>query len=259
MMCKLLGPIDEEPLQPRRLRLVIEDATSTSTTTTAVVSRAAPRPGWPVSGLALELAAVRSVHAPGQPIELRARLLNVGVRELIVLRRASNLDLQLRICDPAGRPLAWLEPAVPPPRPTRQELVALPPGAALPLAPWEELAQLNRRVVEGRLRTGQFLVTAIYRTDSGLCEPRRLDPRAWVGAVVANQLLLTVSEVPAPIDAVRTTVRELTEEARLEEACTQEVRLPRGRSTRPARSALAPLASGPCGVRALFHSRPSRR
>ncbi len=156
------------------------------------------RPGWPVGDLVLRLLPTRTVYQPGEALGLRAMLVNTGQRDLAVLGRASHVELALVTRDRLGRPLASLDPMVPPPRPASTELRLLPPGGFLELRGWELLAAVNRRVCAGQVRLGSFRVCAVYRTDTGITgDLRALDGRAWADAVASNELLLTVQRAPA--------------------------------------------------------------
>ena len=144
-------------------------------------------------GLRLELRARKTQYAAGEALELTAWLINDGASSLVVLNRASHVDLGIDAANEADEFLTSLLPPEPPEPPTAADLATLQPGGELELADWELLSRVNQQIRAGNGRSGRFTVTARYHAGSGLTENlRKLDPSAWVGSLTSNAVVLEV-------------------------------------------------------------------
>ena len=143
--------------------------------------------------VALELRAPKTLFEAGEPLELTAWLVNETAEPIVVLRRASHVDLGLDAKNRDGEFITALLPPEPPPPPTTADLATVAPHGELELLDWELLDRVNQQILAGNGRTGRFLVAARYHAGSGLSENlRELDPAAWVGALKSNTILLDV-------------------------------------------------------------------
>ena len=145
------------------------------------------------AGLSLRLQAGKTTLAAGQPLELRAFLHNGTGGELVVMLRASHVDLGLDARNSAGDYITTLLPPGPPRPPTRGDLQKLAPGASMEFKSWELLNRVNRQIGAGNGRTGEFRVKASYHAGVGTTDKlRTLDPAAWTGSLTSDEIVITV-------------------------------------------------------------------
>jgi hypothetical protein len=146
-----------------------------------------------IDGLRLELRSSKTIFDAGKPLDLTAWLINETDAPIVVLRRATHVDLGLDASNPNGEFITSLLPPEPPPPPTADDLAVIDPHGALELVDWEMLDRVNQQIAEGNGRTGRFRVAAQYDAGSGLSENlRQLDPTAWVGSLESNSILIDV-------------------------------------------------------------------
>jgi hypothetical protein len=141
--------------------------------------------------LSLRLEADRAEYRIGESLRLHAYLFNHTKRPMMVLRRATHVDLGLDAQNEVGVYLATLPPPEPPPPPERGDLAILPPGASVEFVDWELLGMINREILAGKGRKGRFTVRATYRADPSL---RKLDPDTWVGELRSNAIEIVIRE-----------------------------------------------------------------
>lgn len=113
-----------------------------------------------VAGLHLELRAPKTLFEAGEPLELTAWLVNETAEPIVVLRRASHVDLGLDAKNRDGEFITALLPPEPPPPPTTDDLATVAPHGELELLDWELLDRVNQQILAGNGRTGRFLVAA---------------------------------------------------------------------------------------------------
>ncbi|MBN1769622.1 MAG: hypothetical protein JXB32_00040 [Deltaproteobacteria bacterium] len=159
-------------------------------------ARGDPGPGdatAPSTELRLELRTSKTSYAAGEPLAFTAWLVNGDSRPVVVLRRASHVDLGLDAANEAREFITSLLPPEPPEPPTADDLATVPAGGELELADWEMLARVNEQILAGNGRTGHFEVKAYYHAGAGLTENlTTLDPAVWTGSLVSNTVPIDV-------------------------------------------------------------------
>ena len=149
--------------------------------------------GRAVAGLRLRLVAARTTLAAKQPLQLRAYLDNTSDGELVVMRRAAHVDLGLSAYDDDKQFITELLPPGPPMPPAAKHLYKLAAGSSVELVGWELVNGVNQQIVAGNGRTGVFRVHASYHAGIGTTDKlRQLDPRAWVGSLTSNEVVITI-------------------------------------------------------------------
>jgi len=147
--------------------------------------------------LGLRLVAGRTTYRAGEPLDLRVFFDNHGDVPILVMARATHVDLFLSAYDDDGDFLVTLLPPEPPPPPTAADLATVPAKGTLELTSWELLGRINERIIAGHGRTGSFALTAGYVAGMGLTDGlRRLDGSVWIGRLTSNAVVVTYADSP---------------------------------------------------------------